>query len=1662
MTKRSAVRTLLVSVLLLLIEFPTSAQEYNFVCNSPEKVIAGSKFVAQAINSSGNIYFIDATTKAISSFDESGKLLESFQMLQTESGTIAFQNPTQLAFDENDNLYIYDAGLGKIIQKPLKGNAKSFGEKGSSLGQIDEVRGLVVDSKGFCYVLNGNRKQVDIFDQDGRYISWFNGTSVSFSDPIAIGINGANEIYVLEREGPSVFMFNTSGNLVNTNRSLANRKNVMLSKPVGMAVLSNGDFLVLDATSCQSTHFNRIGVVLGTIGSKGVSSKAVFQQASIIASSLSDQNYISILDAPVQHAHLFKVSSPNISMKSNIKRLRMTETGTARAPMWDMAISPGGNRYVIPAENRQKVIAYSDTSNKDVFTITGKIEDAASVASDTANNLYVVDRGADEVLMFDDKGTLIRKFGKETENKLRDPLSLVIQRSGNIVVADKSRGSLLMWNSQGIFKKIITSSENSVIKSPVRIQCDSKDQIYVLDEDANCIYRTGSGGWPTAEKKITARSLKPGDKPGIIKSFVVDPLDNIILYNETTHQIEVYDWDFEPQLKYSIGRPGEGRNSLNDVDQLLLDKETLKIYLTEKKGTTQKVYQFFLAPPTPEGQITFDVINDQLQIYYAKEKSAAVIAYGLLTHTAEGDTVLFKSTSSNITIVPKAEDLNLHRYGFVSLSWSDYSDPAVSFDDYFTYAGQMAAANRFEEALGAWQLALEKMGRPQRMTQYIADKVSKLSIMLIHRNEISLALSYARFAYSLAGSASEIQRNYAAVLKANYLNLCGNGELSIVIKDISSLQSNTSMKNLVLQTADSVGLILSLEENLSSINSAIALQKKLMEWDPTNYTFISSHASAFLRLYKYQAYRNVSWMELKTILNEVSRYGQQGYLGLKQAKKPYFETHLEWIEALNVLGNYAEAQKQATAELGTTSSAMSPEIIVRYRKMLATSMNGLANYAGAEYEYNTILSLESDNHEISLALADVLVSQMKYDAAKSVYQKLMLGKSDNAALTARIGYVELLKGNYPEATFQLEKSIKEAPALRENYGYLAEAYHHSSNNPKALENYEVAIEYLDDVLNGSGHHNESEISLNLLKKRREEYLFVSAAINEEVKDYNAALGIYKKITTTNTQNGQAWYGLGNTLTSLGLIYEALDAYNHAMAVDENNPKYSNAYVNSVKSRDKALVNEPALNIVYVNVPDVYPSLYKNYADYHRLPVGEIIMANNTSNDITPTSILVNVNGLMTQATEVISPSMDSYSNERIKLAAVFPESILDNSEKQNLVLEVTITYLHQGKSTTIQKSTPFTLNGRNAITWSDKRRLSAFVMPNAQDLIEYNKKADYIFRDAPTYQMNKSIIKTLQVYTLLNASGIAYSADPAQSYSRVSVHTDLLDYLQYPTETIKRKGGDCDDLVALMAAVLENGGIAAAYIDIPGHVMLAFDCGIKPQEIAANGMSAREVIMVGDRVWIPIETTLIGKKNFLTAWKTGAERFYQELDNGNFPELIPLAEAWTVFTPSTYTPAGFVAEPPSEKSVMDEYDDLVSQLFAKSKHEAISAMQNRYDTEKNNGYVKNSYATLLAQTGRTEEAKKIFEDALELSPDNPTTLNNLGNICYLNHQLEDAINYYESAANADPTDANILINLCKANIAVGNKQSAKIWFEKAIVMNSELEYLYDDLKPLLK
>ena len=434
-----------------------------------------------------------------------------------------------------------------------------------------------------------------------------------------------------------------------------------------------------------------------------------------------------------------------------------------------------------------------------------------------------------------------------------------------------------------------------------------------------------------------------------------------------------------------------------------------------------------------------------------------------------------------------------------------------------------------------------------------------------------------------------------------------------------------------------------------------------------------------------------------------------------------------------------------------------------------------------------------------------------------------------------------------------------------------------------------------------------------------------------------------------------------------------------------------------------------------------------------------------------------ISGLMDQPTHQKVGALVGYSNSYVKLSAIFSETILDISEDKKFQAEVELGYNHEGKPRTIKKSVPVTIHGRNAISWADKRRLAAFISPNVTEIIDYNRKADQIFSNSNTLGLNKTILKALQLYTLLQHDKVIYSPDPEQSFALVTTNTEILDFLQYPTETLVRKSGDCDDLVAVFCSLLENAGIATAYVDVPGHVFMAFDAQIPPNKISGSGLEETEVVILYDKVWIPVETTLIGTHPFLTSWKNAANRYYKELAAGNFPEIVPLSDARKVYLPSNYTPGGFKAGPTLAAGALELYSQQVSELFTKTRKEVLNELEARYKTEPLNVFVKNKYALLLIQIADTAKAENVLLEAFELSPSNASVLNNLGNIYYFRDEFDKAIQFYSQAAKFDSEDGEIFINLTKAWMNKGDNNQAKLWFQQALKVDPEMASLYDYL-----
>ena len=189
------------------------------------------------------------------------------------------------------------------------------------------------------------------------------------------------------------------------------------------------------------------------------------------------------------------------------------------------------------------------------------------------------------------------------------------------------------------------------------------------------------------------------------------------------------------------------------------------------------------------------------------------------------------------------------------------------------------------------------------------------------------------------------------------------------------------------------------------------------------------------------------------------------------------------------------------------------------------------------------------------------------------------------------------------------------------------------------------------------------------------------------------------------------------------------------------------------------------------------------------------------------------------------------------------------------------------------------VRGKN--DWNgDVAILKYFVSPDDPDVRRYSRAALVPVKSTldTLPGMMQNFEKAKVVFNAL-AREVQYVGDPKQSE----------DFVQYPAETLKLRGGDCDDMSVCYASLLGSMGISTAFVDVvpPGHldqshIYLMFDTGLDPsfaQRISDN--PKRYLLRKNDRgaesIWVPVETTAMAK-GFEEAWIAGAEEYIQSAE----------------------------------------------------------------------------------------------------------------------------------------------------------------------------------------
>ena len=417
-----------------------------------------------------------------------------------------------------------------------------------------------------------------------------------------------------------------------------------------------------------------------------------------------------------------------------------------------------------------------------------------------------------------------------------------------------------------------------------------------------------------------------------------------------------------------------------------------------------------------------------------------------------------------------------------------------------------------------------------------------------------------------------------------------------------------------------------------------------------------------------------------------------------------------------------------------------------------------------------------------------------------------------------------------------------------------------------------------------------------------------------------------------------------------------------------------------------------------------------------------------------------------------SVTLPPKSDEEYEIGVSFSSDVLTSKKAtfDNLVQpEVKVSYKQGGEEKLAQKKMESSyVLGKGKLTWSNPDMIACYVTP--ADAVVDKFSRNYIQYYTPVlndYFGRSNLGRGIILYDALGTHGLVYNIDLETPFLDIADDKSAFDTVKYPGDMLRDKIGDCDDLTALYGSLLANLGIETMFLDVfkpgAGHIFLMFDSGVKPDDVSKYFLDENEVVVLNDKVWIPIEATLVGKP-FFSAWKQGALK-YNEMKAENYVNTISVKEASAKYL------AGSHITPDMPMPTIDGINDLLKedikqygmwleQIVYNSVGSRLIAAEDYYDA-----------GVKYMEFKRFKEAVEMLETAINMKPVFPDAINTLG-VCYTKlEEYAKAIEFYEEALQKAWEHAGYMLNIAITQFMLGNKGLAKQKYDEVVMIDPMFE-----------
>ncbi|CAH3038542.1 unnamed protein product [Porites lobata] len=346
-------------------------------------------------------------------------------------------DPWGVAVNDHDEIAVTEFGNNRVSMFSSDGtHLKSFGREGQNNGKFRNPKGIAFDSHGNIVVVDCDNHRVEVFDRNGNFLSKFGeqgSLDHQLSYPVGLSVNGNGDIIVTDTGNNLIKIFSSSGEFLRKFGGAGS-----LVSP--FHCIQHGQyFIVSDYSDHSIKMFNLEGKFISKFGKKG-NKDGEFNHPRFL--SVNKEGLLMVCDAVNHRVQVFELSGKFVIKFGS----QGSERGEFDWPMSTANLSDGrivvcdkyNNRiqqiidtlFLSPLRSRE----YFCSSKRRTYLSESKMLFPVNNASRLffkEGSLMVSDKRNHKVHIFELSGKFVTKFGsKGVASSIRNPVS-----TANIVVS---------------------------------------------------------------------------------------------------------------------------------------------------------------------------------------------------------------------------------------------------------------------------------------------------------------------------------------------------------------------------------------------------------------------------------------------------------------------------------------------------------------------------------------------------------------------------------------------------------------------------------------------------------------------------------------------------------------------------------------------------------------------------------------------------------------------------------------------------------------------------------------------------------------------------------------------------------------------------------------------------------------------------------------------------------------------------------------------------------------------------------------------------------------------------------------------------------------------------------------------------------------------------